>query len=451
MSIIQDDVEFQPTVSDPTRVYAPPLQTPTPPRRRSYRTAIAATIAVIVVAIGGIGAATVPAGSPGHMYLAGLVRQSQTSAVEQVIQTANSEQAEALATNDPSAMSDTATASYYRQLVQTNQQMAAQGVTRIKLSNLTWGPISVNGSSANATTSETWVTTYSDGTTSESTDTNVYTLVQQNGIWLIESDQQPVQTPTAAAPPSQTQPSAPTPAVTSDATSHNWSGYAATSGTYTAVSGTWTVPQPYATNSTGGVGATWVGIGGVTGQDLIQAGTQDVTVGNQHQFQSWFETLPEASKQVPLPVAPGDSISVEITESAPGSGVWSIDMTNNTSGQSYQTTVHYTSSESSAEWIEEAPAAQSGNATTIAPLDAFGSVSFSGATATENGQTVDLARAGAREITLLNSASQPLAVPSIVGSDGSSFTVTRTSAVATTTPVGRAGLRGRGTPPVSGR
>jgi Peptidase A4 family len=451
MSIIQEDVEFQPTVSDPTRVYAPPLHAPSPPRRRSYRRAIAAAIAVTLVAIGGIGAATLPAGSPGHLYLASLVSQSQTSSIEQVIQTANSEQAEALATNDPSAMSDTATASYYRQLVQTNQQMAAQGVTSIKLSNLTWGPISVNGSSASATTSETWVTTFNDGTTSESTDTNVYMLVQQNGVWLIESDQQPTQAPTAAAPPSQTQPSAPSPAATSGATSHNWSGYAATSGTYTAVSGTWTVPQPSAANSTGGVGATWVGIGGVTSQDLIQAGTQDVTVGSQHQFQSWIETLPQASQQVPLAVAPGDSVSVAITESAPGSGVWSIDMTNNTNGQSYQTTVHYTSSESSAEWIEEAPADQSGNTTVIAPLDSFGTVSFSGAAATKNGETVDLAQAGARAITLLNSASQPLAVPSDVASNGSSFTVTRTSAVATTTPIGRARQRGRGTPPVSGR
>jgi hypothetical protein len=108
-------------------------------------------------------------------------------------------------------------------------------------------------------------------------------------------------------------------------------------------------------------------------------------------------------------------------------------------------------SQSSAEWIEEAPADQLGNATTIAPLDAFGTVSFSGAAATENGQQVDLAQTGARAITMLNLASQPLAVPSVIASNGSSFTVTRTSAVATTTPIGHAGQRGRETPPVSGR
>jgi len=104
MSIIQDDVEFQPGVSDSTRAYTPPLQTPPRRSRRSRRRAIAAAIAISVIAIGGIGAASLPVGSPGHQYLASLVSQSRTSAVEQVIQTANSEQADALATNDPSAL-----------------------------------------------------------------------------------------------------------------------------------------------------------------------------------------------------------------------------------------------------------------------------------------------------------------------------------------------------------
>src|SRR5580692_4075887 len=42
----------------------------------------------------------------------------------------------------------------------------------------------------------------------------------------------------------------------------NWSGYVATDGTYTSVSGSWTVPT--VTNASGDVAdATWVGIGGV--------------------------------------------------------------------------------------------------------------------------------------------------------------------------------------------
>ena len=115
-----------------------------------------------------------------------------------------------LATGNPAVMSDTATAAYYRQLVQQNQGLVAQGGKGIELRQLSWGPISVTGSTATATTSETWITTFSDGTSTESTDTNVYTLVQQNGTWLIESDQQPTP-PSASAQPTPGVGAQPTP------------------------------------------------------------------------------------------------------------------------------------------------------------------------------------------------------------------------------------------------
>ena len=157
--------------------------------------------------------------------------------------------------------------------------------------------------------------------------------------------------------------------------------------------------------------------------DLIFAG------GGQAQFQTWIEMLPQASQQVPLAVEPGDSVTVSIAEQGAGTGAWQISMKNNTSGQTYQTTVHYASSLSSAEWIEEAPSGPNG----LAPLDNFGSVGFSSATAVQNGQTVNLAQAGAQPITMLNTNGQALAVPSGVGSDGSSFSISRTSASATPT------------------
>jgi hypothetical protein len=375
---------------------------------------------------------------------------SQAS-IQAVIQQSNTEQAQALASGNPAVMSDTATAAYYRQMVQANQGLASQGVTSIELTRLNWGPISVSGSSATASTTETWITTFSDGTTTESTDSNVYTLVQQAGTWLIEADQ--TQPPAASTPGTpgvgvQPTPQAPVPAVGVGAnTSHNWSGYAATGGRYTAVSGTWTVPQPRVNGATG-VGATWVGIGGVTSHDLIQAGTQDVAAGGgQAQFQTWIETLPQASQQVPLAVEPGDSVTVSITEQGAGTGVWQISMHNNTSGQTYQTSVTYASSESSAEWIEEAPSGANG----ILPLDQFNSVSFSAVSAVQNAQTVDLSQTGAQAITMLNGSNQPLAVPSGIGSDGSSFSVARTSAPATAGSGGGRSTRPPGLPTPSAR
>jgi hypothetical protein len=405
-------------------------------------------LVVVLVAIG----LTLPTAAPAHQLwaaAAGAVAQAQAepqvAAIQTVIQQANQEQAAALAANNPSQMSDTATAAYYRKLVQTNQSLAAQGATSIALIRLSWGPINVSGSTATATTSEAWTTTFSDGTTTESSDTNVYTLVQQNGIWLIESDQQTPAASAQATPGAVAQPAPQTPVPATSVgqnTSHNWSGYAATSGTYTGVTGTWTVPVPGITGAPG-VGATWVGIGGVSSHDLIQAGTQDVaTGGGQAQFQTWIEMLPQASQQVPVAVVPGDSVTVSIDEQGADSGNWQISITNNTSGQKYQTTVQYASSESSAEWIMEAPAASNG----ILPLDNFNSVPFTAATAVENGQTVDLSQTGAQPITMLNGNNQALAVPSAVGSDGSSFSVARTTAPASTATAGGPGTRPGGRP-----
>ncbi|HEV7664103.1 MAG TPA: G1 family glutamic endopeptidase, partial [Chloroflexota bacterium] len=211
---------------------------------------------------------------------------------------------------------------------------------------------------------------------------------------------------------------------------------------YTSVTGTWIVP-PAGINNTPGVGATWVGIGGVTSQDLIQAGTQDVAGGGgQAEFQTWIEMLPQPSQQVPLAVVPGDSVTVSIDEQGAGTGVWQISMSNNTSGQTYQTTANYASSESSAEWIQEAPAASNG----ILPLDYFNSVAFSSASAVQDGQTVDLATAAAQPITMVNANNQALAVPSSISADGSSFSVARTSAPATTSTGAGPGRRPGGNP-----
>jgi hypothetical protein len=362
------------------------------------------------------------------------------AAIQQVIQLSNTEQTQAVASRDPSVMSDTATGSYYRGLQQTYRDLISQGAVGIQLTNLTWGTITAANASATANTTETWVTTFGDGTTDQSTDSNVYTLVNQGSGWLIQDDRQPTTASpalqTTPAPTGQSQPTAvPTLGVADGQdTSRNWSGYAATGGTYTGISGTWTVPQVAASNGASGVGATWVGIGGVATKDLIQAGTEDSGSGRQNEYQAWIEMLPAASKQVPLAVVPGDSITVSIAEQGAASQRWEIVMTNNRSGKIYQTSVNYTSSRSSVEWIEEAPTGRNG----ILPIDNFGAVSFSGATAVTNGDSVSLDAVGARPISLLNARKQPLAVPSPIGSDGESFDVERTSAPATST--NRSGL-----------
>ncbi|MBV9545504.1 MAG: flippase-like domain-containing protein [Chloroflexi bacterium] len=422
-------------------------------RRAFARTAIAAS----VVALVGLGIVD-RAGDLSVSSLTNAVpvlaaqNSAQDSAIQSVIQRSNAEQAQAIASKDPSVMADTATTSYYQQLQQINQDLLSNGVSSIALTNLEWGPVNVSDTTATATTYETWQTTYADGSTDRSRDENDYSLVLQNGSWVITSDDHPTantgrpSTTTAPVPSSPSSPSSPSaPSTTRNpgniATSNNWSGYAATGGTYTAVSGTWTVPD-YSAGSSGGVDATWVGIGGVSSRDLIQAGTQQASSGSgQTQYQAWIEMLPAASHPVPLAVRPGDSVSVSIDEQ--NTGTWQISFTNNTTGQTYQTSVQYTSTNSSAEWIEEAPSAGRGG---ILPLDNFGSVNFTAGSAVKDGQSVSIASSGARAITLIGANQQPLAVPSAIGSDGSSFSVSRTQAAASATSQSQ--RPGRGYQPV---
>jgi hypothetical protein len=393
------------------------------------RTSVLAVAALLVVALVGCTAPPQDA-SPSQAP----ADQPTADAIQQVINLSNTEQAQALADRDPSVMSDTSTGSYYRGLQQSYRDLVSQGAVSIQLTNLTWGAITASGTSATASTVETWVTTLDDGTTDQSTDPNVYTLVNQGGSWLIQGDRQPTSASPAVqmtpGPAGQTQPTAvPTMAADGQDTSRNWSGYAASGAAYSGISGTWTVPQVAASNGASGVGATWVGIGGVKTRDLIQAGTEDSGSGRQNEYQAWIEMLPAASQQIPLAVVPGDSITVSIDEQAAETQKWQIVVSNNTSGKSYRTLVSYTSSRSSVEWIEEAPSSQKG----ILPIDNFGSVSFSGATAIQNGDQVSLEQVGARPISLLNDRKQPLAVPSPIGSDGESFQVERTSAPTTST------------------
>jgi ketosteroid isomerase-like protein len=408
-------------------------------RRRTWRGAARALLAVAIVGTLTTSAVQDAGGLPWFHFLGAdqvMAQADQTAAIQQVIQQSNDEQVQAIAARDPSAMADTVTPDHYQQLQQVNQDLLNSGVTGISLVNLEWGPIAVSGSTATATTYETWSTTYSDGSTEQSRDQNAYTLVESDGGWRIASDDHPQ---AAAASPAASRPSSPsgsTPPSSDLSVSHNWAGYAATAGGYTAVSGTWTVPD-FSADSPQGVDATWVGIGGVNTRDLIQAGTQEQTSGSgQTQYQAWIEMLPQASRPVPLAVRPGDSVSVSIGEQA--ANTWLISFVNNTTGQTFQQTERYTSSHSSAEWIEEAPSSGRG----ILPLDNFGTVQFSSASAVKNGQTEDLAAAGAQPISLIGASQQPLAVPSAVGTDGQSFSVSRTATAAV--PSGLPGVRPRG-------
>jgi Peptidase A4 family len=385
-------------------------------------------VAVLVISAAG------PNGSFDSSVPAAVVEaadQGTNAAVQQVIQRSNDEQVQAIAARDPSLMADTLTADHYQELVQVNQDLLNSGVASIKLVKLEWGAVAVDGATATATTYETWSTTLSDGSNDVSRDRNDYSLVLESGAWKIKADAHPDQAQVTGRPgPSTTTPPPvlPFPSIPDNQnTSHNWSGYAATGGTYTSVTGTWTVPQ-FSADGSFGIDAAWVGIGGVRSHDLIQAGTQQTVSGSgSTQYEAWVEMLPRTSRPVQLRVHAGDSVTVSIAEQSPDQ--WSINFNDNTTGQTYQTTQQYTSSHSSAEWVEEAPSSGRGS---LLPLDNFGSIEFSNGSAVKDGQTVTIAGSNARAITMLGDTDQALAVPSTLSDDGTGFTVARTDVPATT-------------------
>src|SRR5712691_1616461 len=178
------------------------------------------------------------------------------AAIKAVIERADRSQARAFAQNDPTLMSDTATAAYYDELVQTNRALAAGGVSAIELTKVDWGAVSVDRGTARATSYETWRSRYADGSSEERTDRNDYTLVLEGGVWKIESDVQPDAQLIQPAPATEPQSQPGTPAVAASR-SGNWSGYVASGGTFTSVSGSWIVPQVSAGSA--GADATWVG------------------------------------------------------------------------------------------------------------------------------------------------------------------------------------------------
>ena len=157
---------------------------------------------------------------------------------------------------------------------------------------------------------------------------------------------------------------------TRDATvsSLNWAGYTVLPGlAITGVKSTFTVPK--AGVAPPGFSASWAGIGGYNPKDLIQAGTTSDTVGGgTPRYYAWYEILPDSERLIigcsgdaHCTVRPGNRVSVDIH--AVGANLWSVSLVN--SGHwSWHSNISYHSSQSSAEWILEAPTV--GAQTTVA-------------------------------------------------------------------------------------
>lgn len=207
-------------------------------------------------------------------------------------------------------------------------------------------------------------------------------------------------------------------------TSLNWSGYAVTpSGDgITSVTSTFVVPS--AGLLPAGFAATWTGIGGYSTSDLIQAGTSEDSLPSNalfgDQYYAWYELLPASETQLTgctgdasCTVTPGDDITVTISQVS--GDTWSIAMTD-AGHWTWSKDVTYASSESSAEWILEAPTVD-----VQTPLANVGTVSFGPtSTYTIGGSSHTIAQGDPTEIDLSPGVINE-ATPSSLAADGQSF------------------------------
>jgi hypothetical protein len=212
-------------------------------------------------------------------------------------------------------------------------------------------------------------------------------------------------------------------AVLGAAKSSNWSGYnqgileTGKTGGFHQVSAQWVVPQ--ATQHKKGraeYSASWAGIGGgcldtscsATDASLIQAGSsQDVAANGKASYAVWWELIPGPSITITsLSVKAGDTVFVDIREVVANSNLWTITVKVN--GKTFTTTVPYSSTHATAEWIVETPLIFGTDGAGVSAMPNLAKERFTGAKV--NGANAGLKTA--EQILLEDSNGHRLATPS---------------------------------------
>jgi hypothetical protein len=215
-------------------------------------------------------------------------------------------------------------------------------------------------------------------------------------------------------------------------TSSNWFGY--DQGTleqggklFNSVTAQWTVPT--ATQHTPGQAedsADWIGIGGgcidagctATDSTLIQTGTeQDVSASGNASYDAWYELVPAPELEITnMTIHPGDRMSAKVAEVVADANLWTITISDLTDGQSYTTTVPYSSTHTTAEWIEETPL-EIGTDAGFAALPNLSDPAFD--LATVNGASANLKPS--EEMDLIDSSGNVIGAPSAPDPDNDGF------------------------------
>jgi hypothetical protein len=212
--------------------------------------------------------------------------------------------------------------------------------------------------------------------------------------------------------------------------SGNWAGYIVTpspgNSGYTSVSGSWTVPN--ITGSRNSVAAQWIGLGGVSTQDLLQMGTMEQMQNGQPVAVVFWEQLPDPA-QIVMTIPIGSTIDASISKSANETqdSTWDIKFTvHSPNGKTETKTIpvqldsdYAQAIGTSAEWISEDPSRQTGR---LFPLANAGTVTFHSTLA--NGQPINAAGNQVQPVALASNFGDVLIAPSALSADGQSFSTT---------------------------
>src|SRR6476469_2492175 len=118
------------------------------------------------------------------------------------------------------------------------------------------------------------------------------------------------------------------------AESTNWSGYAATTGTYTSVSASWTEPTGTCSGSRK-YSSFWVGLDGFNSNSVEQTGSEVDCSGRTAIYYSWYEMFPAAPVNYSNTVRPGDHFTASVTFS--GTNTYTLKLSDTTQGWTHTT------------------------------------------------------------------------------------------------------------------
>jgi len=229
--------------------------------------------------------------------------------------------------------------------------------------------------------------------------------------------------------------------------SYNWSGYADSGATFSAVSASWIVPTVTCTQGENAYSAHWIGIDGYPSSTVEQDGTEaDCLTSTSYttwngwvigstsvtsaSYDAWYELYapPGVSPvnngyEVELspstyPVHPGDAMSAKVSVSGT---TWTFSIWDTSRwAAAFTTSIAFSgAAQSSAEWVAERPELCSNTCSTASLAD-FGSVTFSNATATTTGGSSEpISSYSDTAIEMVNNnGSTVLAVPGPLNGEG---------------------------------